>query len=170
MDDFNLKLLVENYENTIKELKELGLNDQQIQEELIKFFSKEEIEEVQRCISSNSNPSNNNQSSKISTASEMTIPFTIILNDIRKEHPKVYEALCSLSRQRCIYLGRKGYGRTKVYFKEQKEEGSVALLEKFKIQLTDMEYSILENMMVEGTIFANYNSLMEFLKEKKLLS
>ncbi len=168
MDDFNLRLLVETYEGRIKELAELGLNDYQIQAELVKSFSKEELEEARRYISSNSNPSNN-LPSKILIASKIATPFTIILNDIRKRYSEVYEALCSLSKQRCIYLGRNGYGRTKAYFKAQKEEGSIALIEKFKIQMTDIEHSILENMMIEGTIFASYNSLIEFLKEKKLI-
>lgn len=92
----------------------------------------------------------------------------VSLKVLRRSFPELYRALLLLSRRRLLYIGLYGYGATKAWKYQGFKEGTFALLDRIKEQeqLPEIEYDILDNLAQEGTVFASYDSLMEYLREK----
>jgi hypothetical protein len=168
-------LLLEEYPNKVNECKELGLTRSQTIEVLKKTFTKEELIMIkENILQTDSKSSNNNKPYTIWQRSSdiqcLQGALTInTIHNVRKDHREIYDALCDLSTRKVIWLGRNGYGGTKLFFREQKNQGTMAIIKKAKeeFELPDIQVDILENLMLEGMKFASYDSLFEFLDEKR---
>jgi len=178
IDDYELNLLLEEYRNKVHECKEMFLTKTQTVDLLKKSFTEEEMRIIKQNIlqSSKSNRNNNNPPSKFDKSSEIQnlqqALTSITIHIIMADNREVYDALCDLSSSSkgMIYLGRNGYGTTWNFFRQQHNTGTIATIERAteSLHLSKIQIAIMENLMLEGLKFASYDSLMEFLQNKKL--
>ena len=69
-------------------------------------------------------------------------------------------------------MAREGYGTTYELRKQFTKHGTFAVFNKLRDEgeLTDLQLTILENLIWEGSIFASYDSLMDFLVRKDFMT
>jgi hypothetical protein len=89
--------------------------------------------------------------------------FKTTLKDIKWNWPDLFSAFLLLSNNRLVWLGRTGYGATRALRWRCLRDGTGYIIENVKDKCTPLQTAILENLMMEGTIFASYDSLLEYL-------
>jgi hypothetical protein len=90
------------------------------------------------------------------------------LRDIRWKWPDLFSAFLLLSNNRVVWLGRWGYGATRALRWRCQRDGTGYTIENIKGRCGPLEAAILDNLMLEGMVFASYDSLLEHLSREGL--
>jgi hypothetical protein len=88
------------------------------------------------------------------------------MQEVKWNWPSLYKAFSLLSDKRVLWLGKWGYGATKPLLRACRREGTTHILNRLKEQCSALEGAILDNLMVEGMVFASYDSLLTHLSRE----